>query len=47
MNIEEQNDLEKRDPAKANMWTAIVLVVTAIAIAIMPFFYLSSSSIAG
>ena len=45
--MSENNEIEKRDATKANIWVAVALGVIALTVAITPFFYLNSAVING
>ena len=45
--MSENNEIEKRDATKANIWEAVALGAIALAVALTPFFYLNNVVING
>ncbi|MDH5600388.1 MAG: hypothetical protein OEY78_03685 [Gammaproteobacteria bacterium] len=45
--MNENNEIEKKDMTKANIWIAVALGIIALTVAITPFFYLNNAVITG
>lgn len=45
--MNENNDTEKKDMSKANLWVAVILGLIALTVALMPFFYLNNAVVNG
>jgi len=41
--MNENNEAEKKDMSKANLWLAVVFGLIAFTVALMPFFYLTNA----
>ena len=45
--MNENDEVEKRDVTKANIWIAVALGAIALTVAITPFFYLNNAVVNG
>ncbi len=42
--MNDNNEIEQKDMSKANIWTAVILAVIAVILAVTPFLYLKDAT---